>query len=69
MSKQVVILGGHPGQTGVDLHDLVWREITVLGSMSHCQADFDLAARAITAGELKYEPTARKPATSDVLAR
>ena len=24
---------------------------------------------AITAGELKYEPTARKPATSDVLAR
>ena len=49
---QVVILGGHPGATGVDLHDLVWREIAVLGSMSHCQTDFADAARAIGAGEL-----------------
>jgi (R,R)-butanediol dehydrogenase/meso-butanediol dehydrogenase/diacetyl reductase len=49
---QVVVLGGHPATSvGLDLLDLVVREVTVQGSVSHCRADF-AAARAITAGEL-----------------
>ncbi len=45
-------MGGHPGPTEVDLLDLVVREITLQGSVSHCFADFVAAAKAITAGEL-----------------
>jgi len=49
---QVLILGGHPQPTPVDLLDLVVRELDVRGSVSHCQADFVAAAEAITAGDL-----------------
>lgn len=49
---QVVILGGHVTPTALDLLDLVVREVALLGSVSHCRADFVEAARAITAGEL-----------------
>ena len=49
---QVVVLGGHPGTVGLDLLDLVVREVTIVGSVSHCSADFAAAARGITAGEL-----------------
>ena len=53
---RVVVLGGHPGTVGLDLLDLVVREITIQGSVSHCRADFAEAARAITAGELARTP-------------
>jgi threonine dehydrogenase-like Zn-dependent dehydrogenase len=53
---RVVVLGGHPGTVGLDLLDLVVREITLQGSVSHCRADFAEAARAITAGELARTP-------------
>jgi (R,R)-butanediol dehydrogenase/meso-butanediol dehydrogenase/diacetyl reductase len=53
---QVVVLGGHPGTVGLDLLDLVVREVTLQGSVSHCRADFAEAARAITAGELARTP-------------
>ena len=53
---RVVILGGHPGTVGLDLLDLVVREIALEGSVSHCRADFAEAARAITAGELARTP-------------
>ena len=49
---RIVILGGHPEATAIDLLDLVVREIVLQGSVSHCFADFAAAARAITAGEL-----------------
>jgi threonine dehydrogenase-like Zn-dependent dehydrogenase len=49
---RVVVLGGHPGTVGLDLLDLVVREVAVEGSVSHCRADFAAAARAINAGEL-----------------
>jgi threonine dehydrogenase-like Zn-dependent dehydrogenase len=53
---QVVILGGHPGPTELDLLDVVVREVDVRGSVSHCRADFVAAAEAITAGELARAP-------------
>ncbi len=37
---------------GLDLLDLVVREIALEGSVSHCRTDFAGAAHAITAGEL-----------------
>jgi (R,R)-butanediol dehydrogenase/meso-butanediol dehydrogenase/diacetyl reductase len=53
---RVVVLGGHPERVGLDLLDLVVRELTLQGSVSHCRADFAEAARAITAGELARTP-------------
>ena len=53
---RVVVLGGHPGTVGLDLLDLVVREVTLQGSVSHCRADFAEAAHAITAGELARTP-------------
>ena len=49
---RIVVMGGHPGPTEVDLLDLVIREVTLQGSVSHCFADFVAAAGAITAGGL-----------------
>ena len=49
---RIVVLGGHPGSTEMDLLDLTVREISVQGSASHCFADFVAAAAAITAGDL-----------------
>lgn len=49
---RILVLGGHPRPTEVDLLDLTIREIALQGSVSHCLADFVEAARAITAGEL-----------------
>ena len=49
---RIVVLGGHPGPTEIDLLNLVIREVALQGSVSHCFADFVAAASAITAGEL-----------------
>jgi threonine dehydrogenase-like Zn-dependent dehydrogenase len=49
---RIVILGGHPRPTPIDLLDLVVREVVVHGSVSHCFGDFGAAARSIGAGEL-----------------
>ncbi|HEY7968411.1 MAG TPA: alcohol dehydrogenase catalytic domain-containing protein [Candidatus Limnocylindrales bacterium] len=48
----IVVLGGHPGPTPVDLLDLTVREVAFQGSVSHCFEDFVRAAEAITAGDL-----------------
>jgi len=57
---RIVVLGGHPGRTEIDLLDLVIREVTLEGSVSHCFADFVAAAGAITAGDLAR---AQRPVT------
>lgn len=50
---RVVVLGAHPGVTGVDLLDLTVREVILLGSVSHCfERDFAAAAAWVTAGDL-----------------
>ncbi len=50
---RVVVLGAHPGSTGVDLLDLTVREVQLSGSVSHCfDQDFVAAAEHITTGEL-----------------
>ena len=49
---RILVLGGHPQPTGIDLLDLVIREVALQGSVSHCFADFVTAAGAITAGDL-----------------
>jgi threonine dehydrogenase-like Zn-dependent dehydrogenase len=49
---RVLVLGGHPRPTAVDLLDLTVREIVLQGSVSHCHADFVAAADAISAGDL-----------------
>ena len=49
---QILVLGGHPDPIGIGLLDLVIREVTLQGSVSHCFADFGAAARSITAGDL-----------------
>jgi (R,R)-butanediol dehydrogenase/meso-butanediol dehydrogenase/diacetyl reductase len=53
---QIVILGGHPEPTEIDLLDVVVREVVVRGSVSHCFADFAAAAAGITAGDLARAP-------------
>ena len=55
---RVVVLGGHPRTTGLDLLDLTVREVALEGSVSHCFSDFRRAAEAITAGTLAR---ARRP--------
>ena len=37
---RVVVLGGHPRTTGLDLLDLTVREVALEGSVSHCFTDF-----------------------------
>ena len=49
---RILVLGGHPRPTPIDLLDLTVREVALQGSVSHCFADFVAAANAITAGEL-----------------
>jgi L-idonate 5-dehydrogenase len=49
---RILVLGGHPRPTDVDLLDLTIREVALQGSVSHCFADFVRAAASITAGEL-----------------
>lgn len=49
---RIIVMGGHPGPTEIDLLDLVIREVTLQGSVSHCFADFVAAAGSITAGDL-----------------
>ena len=49
---RVVIMGGHMAPLPIDLLDLVVREITIQGSLSHCFADFAAAARLIGTGDL-----------------
>ncbi len=46
----VLVLGGHPRPTAVDLLDLTVREVALQGSVSHCFADFVAAAGAVSAG-------------------
>jgi (R,R)-butanediol dehydrogenase/meso-butanediol dehydrogenase/diacetyl reductase len=53
---QIVILGGHPRPSEIDLLDVVVREVVVRGSVSHCFADFVAAAEGITAGDLACAP-------------
>jgi (R,R)-butanediol dehydrogenase / meso-butanediol dehydrogenase / diacetyl reductase len=47
---QVLVLGGHPCPTAIDLLDLTVREVVLQGSVSHCFADFVAAAEAVTTG-------------------
>lgn len=49
---RILVLGGHPRPTAVDLLDLTVREVVLQGSVSHCYADFAAAADAITTGDL-----------------
>jgi (R,R)-butanediol dehydrogenase/meso-butanediol dehydrogenase/diacetyl reductase len=49
---RILVLGGHPRPTEIDLLDLTIREVVLQGSVSHCHADFVAAAHAITAGDL-----------------
>ncbi len=49
---RILVLGGHPRPTAIDLLDLTIREVVLQGSVSHCFADFVEAAGAITAGDL-----------------
>jgi len=49
---RVVVLGGHPRTTGLDLLDLTVREVALEGSVSHCFTDFRRAAEEISAGTL-----------------
>jgi (R,R)-butanediol dehydrogenase / meso-butanediol dehydrogenase / diacetyl reductase len=49
---RILVLGGHPVPSPVDLLDLTVREIALQGSVSHCFEDFVRAAQAITAGEV-----------------
>jgi (R,R)-butanediol dehydrogenase/meso-butanediol dehydrogenase/diacetyl reductase len=53
---QVVVLGGHPRSTEIDLLDVVVREVVIRGSVSHGFADFAAAAAGITAGDLARAP-------------
>jgi threonine dehydrogenase-like Zn-dependent dehydrogenase len=53
---RILVLGGHPKPTPVDLLDLTVREIALQGSVSHCFADFVRAAEAITAGDVARTP-------------
>ena len=55
---RVVVLGGHPRTTGLDLLDLTVREVSLEGSVSHCFTDFRRAAEEIAAGSLAR---ARRP--------
>jgi hypothetical protein len=48
----ILVLGGHPGSSTVDLLDLTVREVALQGSVSHCFADFVAAATSIGAGDL-----------------
>jgi (R,R)-butanediol dehydrogenase/meso-butanediol dehydrogenase/diacetyl reductase len=57
---RILVLGGHPQSTPVDLLDLTIREVALQGSVSHCFADFVRAAEAITAGDVAR---ARRPIT------
>jgi (R,R)-butanediol dehydrogenase/meso-butanediol dehydrogenase/diacetyl reductase len=57
---RIVVLGGHPRPTPLDLLDLTVREIAIQGSVSHCFADFARAAGAITAGDVART---RRPVT------
>jgi threonine dehydrogenase-like Zn-dependent dehydrogenase len=60
---RVVVLGGHPRTTGLDLLDLTVREVVLEGSVSHCFVDFQRAAEGITAGTLAraHRPIAVAP--------
>jgi (R,R)-butanediol dehydrogenase / meso-butanediol dehydrogenase / diacetyl reductase len=49
---RIIVLGGHPRPTPIDLLHLVTRGIVLQGSVSHCFADFEAAARSISAGDL-----------------
>ncbi|HEY4190320.1 MAG TPA: alcohol dehydrogenase catalytic domain-containing protein [Candidatus Limnocylindrales bacterium] len=49
---RIVVLGGHPRTTGIDLLDLTVREVALEGSVSHCFTDFRRAAEEITGGGL-----------------
>jgi (R,R)-butanediol dehydrogenase/meso-butanediol dehydrogenase/diacetyl reductase len=49
---RILVLGGHPRPTDVDLLDLTVREVVLQGSVSHCFADFVAAADSINAGDL-----------------
>ena len=49
---RILVLGGHPQPSQIDLLDLTIREVALQGSVSHCFADFVVAARSITAGDL-----------------
>jgi (R,R)-butanediol dehydrogenase / meso-butanediol dehydrogenase / diacetyl reductase len=49
---RILVLGGHPRPTEVDLLDLTIREVVLQGSVSHCFADFVAAAHGITDGDL-----------------
>jgi (R,R)-butanediol dehydrogenase / meso-butanediol dehydrogenase / diacetyl reductase len=53
---RILVLGGHPQPTTVDLLDLTVREVALQGSVSHTFADFVAAAAAITAGDLALAP-------------
>jgi (R,R)-butanediol dehydrogenase/meso-butanediol dehydrogenase/diacetyl reductase len=49
---RILVMGGHPRPTAVDLLDLTVREVVLQGSVSHCFTDFVAAADAISAGQL-----------------
>jgi (R,R)-butanediol dehydrogenase/meso-butanediol dehydrogenase/diacetyl reductase len=51
---RILVLGGHPKPTEIELLDLTVREVALQGSVSHCFADFVAAAQAITAGDLAH---------------
>lgn len=53
----VIVLGAHHGDAGLDLLDVVAREITIQGAVSHCyERDFVTANRLIDSGVLaRYE--------------
>jgi (R,R)-butanediol dehydrogenase/meso-butanediol dehydrogenase/diacetyl reductase len=53
---RILVLGGHPRPTQIELMDLTIREVALQGSVSHCFDDFVAAARAITAGDLARVP-------------
>jgi threonine dehydrogenase-like Zn-dependent dehydrogenase len=50
----IVVLGAHTN-IGVDVHDVLVRELVIRGSVSHCyERDFVAAARALNSGELGW---------------
>lgn len=53
----MIVLGAHHGDAGLDLLDVVAREITIQGAVSHCyERDFVTANRLIDSGVLaRYE--------------
>ncbi|MFE7580822.1 zinc-binding dehydrogenase [Streptomyces gardneri] len=52
---RLVVVAIHPVAREVDLHRLLWRELTVLGARLYQREDFEEAARLLAAGDIPVD--------------